>query len=224
MDEIQDFELLAYLDGEAGQDVAARIERSPDALLRVRVFASVQKTLREGFYRVDCPDTALLGEYSLGMLLPGRALKVVRHLALCPYCREEMDRAYQFIGPGLVARIKVLIAKRVEEMQGRFSNLAPAFGVRGAEVDPYVYQADGVQIAIDVQEDRDQPNRRTVIGLIMGVQAQEYRVSILQDDLPRGTVNVDDLGNFYISDLERGEYELLIRGPKVEIYVQTFTV
>ena len=67
--EIGDAELLAYLDGAADAEVAAKIEGSEVHLKRAKELARMNNRLTAKLYRHTCPDLLELGEYHLGMLM-----------------------------------------------------------------------------------------------------------------------------------------------------------
>jgi hypothetical protein len=53
--------------------------------------------LRANFYRRDCPDTMILGEYQLGLLGEAEQSRLRAHLTLCPHCQTEFDRFVEFL-------------------------------------------------------------------------------------------------------------------------------
>ena len=52
--------------------------------------------LRAAFYRQDCPDPLVLGEYKLGILAEPEQANIQAHLARCPHCPTELDRLTDF--------------------------------------------------------------------------------------------------------------------------------
>ncbi len=83
-------DLLAYLDGEADDQVIAHLERCPHCRERARCLAHLQDRLMAQLYRFDCPSPEALGEYYLGVLSGDEAATVAWHLAECPRCAGEM--------------------------------------------------------------------------------------------------------------------------------------
>ena len=78
--EPNDWELLAYIDGEVDGQVLAHLEQCPHCRERARRLTRLQDRLRARLYRVTCPSPAALGEYHLGILPPDQAAAVARHL------------------------------------------------------------------------------------------------------------------------------------------------
>src|SRR5687767_4040118 len=53
--------------------------------------------LRANFYRRDCPDTMVLGEYQLGLLDEAEQSRLRAHLGRCPHCQAEFERLVEFL-------------------------------------------------------------------------------------------------------------------------------
>jgi hypothetical protein len=125
------------------------------------------------------------------------------------------------------ARVKVWIARLVGGMAGAGVplQLAPAVvGVRGADEGPRIYEADDVQLSIEVQPDPDRPTRRGLFGLVLSAEPEKFRAHLWQQGTHITSVPVDGVGNFVISGLEPDSYELILDGPGVEVHVQDVAV
>jgi len=98
-------------------------------------------------------------------------------------------------------------------------------GVRGDEGEPLIYEADGVQVVVEIHQDPDQPDHRSILGLIIGVDdPDQLEVHLWQSDQPVATVQVEDIGNFVIPSLAPGRYELIVSGLELEIHIQELEV
>jgi hypothetical protein len=166
---------------------------------------------------------------------------VTRHLDACPYCTQEVAQLKEYLSEPALAlelrplerareRVKVLVARLADRGQGPDlpgqPALAPAYaGVRGDEEEPYIYQAGDFQVVVEVQEDTEQPDRRMILGLLVGLEdTQGTQVHVWQADVLLTTVAIDELGNFVVPDLVPGTYELILSGPEVEIHIQHLEV
>jgi hypothetical protein len=238
--ELSDRELLTYIDGEADQQVVAHLERCPHCRERARRLARLQDHLTAQLYRVVCPSPLELGEYHLGLLPRDQAAAVARHLAECPHCAREVAQLKEYLTdlapalePGPLERIKertrILVARLVNGgleagLLGQPA-LAPAYaGVRGEGGEPYLYQTDDVQIAIEVQDDAERPGRKAILGLVIGVEPSGLKTHLWQAEQRVAVVSVDELGNFVIPNLAPGRYELILSGPEVEVHIQELQV
>jgi anti-sigma factor RsiW len=234
--ELGDRELLAYLDGEAGHQVVVHLEQCPHCRERAEQLAQLQGRMTAELYRITCPSTMELGEYHLGLLPGDRSAAVSRHLMECPHCSGELAQLKGYLGelaPELefspMERIKVLVARLVGDRKGRAQpgapTLAPAYaGVRGGENGPRIYQAGDAQIVIEIQDDAMQPGRKALLGLIMGIEPRDLVGHLWLGDQPVAQAPVDELGNLSITNLAPDSYELILKGPDLEIQIQDLDV
>ena len=239
--EVPDRELLAYIDGTADPGVGAHLERCAHCRERARRLSCFQDRLIAKLYRFDCPSPAELGEYHIGMLAAGQAAAVARHVENCPHCAREIVELEGFLADlsptlelGLVEQatghIRVLIARLINGGMGfdvlNHSAMTPALaGVRGQEREPRFYEADGIQVMVDVQADPGQPDGRAVLGLVIGLDdPHQLEVHLWHADRQLATVAVDELGNFHIPDLAPGSYDIILSGPEVEIHIEALEI
>jgi hypothetical protein len=228
--------LLAYLDGEADQKVAAHLEQCPHCRDRAQRLGRLQERMRAEMYRIVCPTPLELGEYHLGVLADAQAKVVAKHLKECPHCSREVSQLKTYLGElsGDLAfspaeRIRVLVA-RLMRAGGRTDPLgppamAPAFaGLRGEEDGPRLYQAGEAQVDIEIQDDAMRGDRKTLLGLVTGIDTSELVAHLWLADQHVGEVPVDELGNLVIPSLVPGSYELIFSGPEVEIHIRDLDI
>ncbi len=241
--ELDDHLLLAYLDGHevsGGNDapqVEAHLRQCPSCRERARRLARAEDHMTAQLYRITCPEPTELGEYHLGLLPLERSKRVTEHLAECPHCRREIAQLKDYLAelePSLgldlldqvVERVRVLVARLVSGGPLGQPALAPAFaGVRGGGQEPLIYQAEEVQVMLDIQEDTDRPDYRTLLGLVVGLDTpQGFAAHLWAAEQLLATAPVDELGNFVLSNLIRGSYELMLSGPKTGIHIQDLEI
>jgi hypothetical protein len=170
------------------------------------------------------------------MLAGTRASVIARHLDDCPHCSREVSQLKTYLGDlsadlefSLAERIRVLVAKLVPA-GGQTDPLgppamAPAFaGVRGEEGGPHLYQAGEAQVAIEIQDDAMRGDRKTLLGLVTGMDTSELVAHLWLADRHVGEVPVDKLGNLVIPGLPPGSYELILSGPEVEMHIRDLDV
>jgi hypothetical protein len=234
-------DLLAYLDGEPDDQVAAHLERCSHCLERAQALARLQGDLVARLYRFECPAPAELGEYHLDLLPRDRAMAVTRHLAKCPRCATEVAQLKDYLAEresDLSLRrlewtgeqLRLLVARLVNGGAGNGpagqTALVPAFSaVRGEEREPLFYQAEEIQVVLEVHPDADHPERWSILGLVIGVDDPlALQVYVWQAGQHAATIPVEDTGNFFILNLAAGRYELILDGPGVEIHIQELDV
>lgn len=228
--ELADKELLAYIDDPADGRVAAHLGRCTHCRERLDGLARLQERLTARLYRLSCPPAVELGEYHLGVLDAARAATVAAHVSGCVHCSREVAQLEGYLddlAPDLVTspleqlkeQVRVLVASLVG------GGLEPAVaGVRGEEEGPFVFRADDIQVILDVQDDSEKPDRKTILGLVTGIDPQGLHVFLWHDDRLLTRVPVDDLGNFLFLQLFPGRYELIVTGPETEIHIQTLDI
>jgi hypothetical protein len=240
--ELDDGDFLTYVDGEADHRVVAHLEQCPHCREKARRLARFQGRLTSQLYRITCPSPLELGEYHLGMLSTAQAEAVAEHLASCPHCVREIAQLEGYLAelepslePDLLKqvkrRVRVLIASRLirDNSEGdwpRQPALTPAYaGVRGDEGELFIYQADDIQVVIEIQDDVERPGRKTILGLVVGLGDDQDMEAHLWQAGQRVTVEpVDELGNFVIPDLIPASYELILVSSEKEIHVQDLQV
>jgi hypothetical protein len=175
-----------------------------------------------------------LGEYHFRMLPASQMLLIGQHLRSCPHCAREFAALQAFVNEdmpqsSLVGSIKVLIAQLVKGGDGNQKADQPSFqpaleGVRGNGEKPFIYQAEDIQIILEVQEDMEQPDLKMILGLVTGLTAGGFTVQVSQEGQTVATSLVDEIGNFTIHTLTPGTYDLTLRGPETEIRIPSFVV
>jgi hypothetical protein len=230
---IADRDLLAYLDGETWEDVARHLAQCPHCRERAEELARWQQALMGRLYRHECPPALALGEYHLGLLPPNEAAAVKAHLAACPHCRREvaeLDAYLDGLQPSLADH---LVDRTVEQLRLVIARLlsppgpalSPAYaGVRGEEQAPALYEAEEIQIAIEIEDDVDVPGRKVILGLVLGAESPGGEALLWQTGRPIAAAPLDELGNFVIPDIAAGSYDLIVTGPRVEVHIENLDV
>ena len=129
-----------------------------------------------------------------------------------------------------------------------------AAGVRGDAGAHLVYAVDDVQVILDVQADAQQPAYRVLLGLLLGLaDPQQITAHLWRAEQPVAgghihatphidrwpvqtgnqgeeqakavaTTTVDELGNFVITALTPGVYDLILSSDKTEVHIQTLLI
>lgn len=193
--------------------------------------ASIENGLRRTLYRAFCPDSMELDDYLLGELSQKRKTFIRAHLKECPHCRRELEQMQAFIKEtrpnlelNLVERARVLIARLVNSSD--ISGLSPALqGVRGNEGEVLTYESEGMKVILDIQTDPERADLKIIIGVLVGAEeAENFQARLLQRGEQTGAATVDEFGNFELSSLLPGEYQLVLRGPGVEIRIEDLAI
>lgn len=227
--ELADWELLTFIDAQANHRVATHLEHCSHCLEKAHRLARLQNRLTAMLYRLSCPPSIELGKFYLGLLPPPGATAITQHLARCPHCTRETAQLESFmaaLAPDLelssLDRLRAQFEERIKVRLARpvLGGMTPAFGgVRGDQEGPFVFQADGVQVIIEVQDDSEQPGHKFLVGLVTGMDAPDLKARLWRSDQCVATAAVDDLGNFVFLNLAPGSYVLTLSDPDVEIHI-----
>lgn len=83
--------LIAAADGEGDDATLAHLQACPHCAERVAQLQLLQARLRRRVYRLFCPDTDTLIDYCQGLIDPHQRAALTHHLAICPYCSDELS-------------------------------------------------------------------------------------------------------------------------------------
>jgi anti-sigma factor RsiW len=88
--EINEGDLMAYVDGTADQAVVEHVRRCPACAHQARELATLQAMLTARLYRASCPTPDQLIAYQRGELRDSEKLVVAQHVRQCPHCAREL--------------------------------------------------------------------------------------------------------------------------------------
>jgi hypothetical protein len=174
-----------------------------------------------------------LGDYHLGYLPDPQELVIARHLRECLLCSREVAELKEYmIEPAqqtsLLTPAKVLIARLLggkETDQEQELSSVPSFaGLRGESEEPFIYQAGNIRIVMEVQDDVEQMGFKTLLGLVTGLETNEFTIQVSRGDQEIASTSVDEIGNFIISHLAPSHYKLILSGPNIEIHIPSLPV
>lgn len=222
--ELDDRQLLAYIDGDADHQVATHLAQCPYCREKARHLSHWQNQLTAKLYRINCPSSIELGDYHLGLLPTAQTVSIAQHVSDCPHCKREVAQLRDYlrgelapaseVGP--MERAKVLIARLVggpgePGLDGRLA-LAPVLaGIRGEAKGPLTLEADGILIVLDVQLAAE--GRVTILGQVAADDQDHWNgasVELRQSGVPQMMAVIDDLGAFRCEGLPPGPTEILI--------------
>jgi hypothetical protein len=244
---LTDEQLLSWIDGAATVEVAMHMQQCADCRSRANSLARWQKQLAVQLYRVECPSPLELGEYHLALLPAERVLTVEKHLTACLHCAREIQTLQGYlttlsstlepVAPSVASnvslgqRVRRLVAKWIDPLLGTVESggSVPAFAALRGEAEnqdvQFVYEAEDVQIIIELQTDPTQPDRKVLLGLILGLAAdQAFEAQLQQTEQAALFAPVDELGNFVFDKLMVGTYTLLLRSAETEIRIEDVKV
>ncbi|HSF79848.1 MAG TPA: hypothetical protein VLA49_01360 [Anaerolineales bacterium] len=189
--------------------------------------SNLESKLQTSLYRAFCPDSTELGEYFLKTLSRDRTNLIREHLKDCPHCIRELKQLGEFleavrgdIETSLTERLRVFIAQLV-----RPDTLVPAFAaLRGEGGEALTYAAAGFNVVLEIQTDVDRPDRKMILGLLAGEAPGNFTARLEQESRPIAEAQVDEFGNFILTQVQPGNYQLILRAPLVEIQIEQISI
>ena len=216
--EVDENQLLAFLDHEANQDTVKHLEQCAYCLERANALARLHDHLTDNLFRVDCPPSLELGEYHLHMLAPAQMLVISQHVRECPHCTREVDQLKEFLGDltpeseaNLLQKAKVLIARLVGEQNGSGRTGEPSFALRGESEGPITFVVEDIVIVLDIQPVNDE--KVNILGQVAADDQDlwiEALVELQQSNELQLSTTVDDLGAFQLKGVVPGLKELQV--------------
>ncbi|MBL7183288.1 MAG: hypothetical protein ISS50_02435 [Anaerolineae bacterium] len=211
--EIEEGDLVAYVDGEADERVADHIRRCALCAEKAEAYRRIQEILGVVFYRASCPSPETLGDFYLNVLPPGQKLVVAKHLRECSHCAQELEE-YSITSPegvslGIIEHLKETITGVIEAL------LIPPrpqpAAVRGRAAHQRFYRADALNVLIGFQSSAGR--RGTLSGVIIPPEQRltslaGTQIGLFRQDEPMGSERVNELGHFVFEDILPGEYDL----------------
>jgi hypothetical protein len=217
-----------HLSAEARQHLA----HCPTCAGRVAPYRQLASALTSRLYRWDCPTTQEISDYAAGGLRGKRRRALTLHVRRCPRCAEELEISRQFLAPApLPAASRQRLIARLVPRRAMGSALA---GLRGASSEdnggwPRQYQVNGISLSLHRAAPSLGESGTMLLGLISRAEAppeafanREVRLiaSGTPGEPPLIIEQIDDLGNFVLTPIPTGRFDLLILLPEGELVIE----
>lgn len=210
---LREGDLLAYLEGAAGPELARRIAGDPALAAELRGLGAADALLATALGRAACPTTVQLLEYQAGLLEADAAAVVAAHAAGCADCAAELAL--------LADPPELSLAGRLAQMGKGFLRAAlqpasarPAVALRGARARTLSYDAGAYQITLAVQPPAATAGLYQIEGQILGADealAAGAGIATLGGAAPERSAEIDEAGFFAFEDLAPGSYDLALQ-------------
>lgn len=222
--EVQEGDLMAYVDGVAGEAVERHIHRCPACARQVQALAGIGTVLASNLYRRACPESDRLIAYHLGELEGSEKLVVAQHLRQCPHCARELA--------GLAREERISLRERlsaaIEILEATLVIPPPKVAVvRDAPeacAKQWVYRAGEIEIslgqrAVWAQQDHWDLSGQVHIGGRVPETIGGVRVELYHGQGLIAIAAVDPHGYFAFASVESSTYDfsLLWEGQDIQM-------
>ncbi|MBN1579577.1 MAG: hypothetical protein JXA89_02655 [Anaerolineae bacterium] len=225
--EIQEGDLLAYIEGNASQSIKDHIARCPFCAGEAEALAQSDFALAAALYRADCPDTETLLQYQVGILPVHERRQIVQHIQKCPFCAKEVQRLSALDEPRHSIWEEMRRAARivVEAVQADLPSYLAVAAHRG-EIDQRLYRTDRYDIVAGSERSGEIwcLRGRITCGGLTATELDGCAVRLVQQDKIIAKQTVDALGYFFFQNLDAGQYNLWVETPEDDIVVHTISV
>lgn len=244
----EDYELLAYADGQATPEAAVHISACPSCQARAEALQQEWAMWQTMLHRAGCPSGQELGEHYLRMLPPKRAAEISEHLQYCRACASEIGTLAAFLGQAEISRVETTLAQTMDALRTLKAQLgglgskpsagfaapapqsAPALReVRGPYIDdtpPVTYNAENFLVTLEFFPETGAPTRQ-VIGMVIGLDDfAGAEVEIMDGDGAPHRSAIDELGSFSLTGVSVGSHQIRVKLPAsgVQMEIDDFIV
>jgi len=215
--EINEGDLMAYVDGTADQVVIEHVRRCPACARRAQELAALQATLTARLYRASCATPEQLIAYQRNELRGSEKLTVAQHLRRCPHCARELaalaHEEREDVNPG--ERCRVSIEVRV----------APGMNRTTAQV----HRLCHVKVTVTQRLARANPGRWDLSGQVdLGGRGPESidgtTVQLYRGEELIATTAVSPRGQFTFTEVEPGSYRLSLTAENRAVHTKDLQV
>lgn len=232
---IQDWELMAYADGEELEHVIEHLKHCPACRNRLRVYRTMEDDLQQLLYRSHCPSPDVLRDHYWLHLSADERRRVEAHLRTCPHCKAELANLDQFIGSEQQEPSGTLLdrareaAERACLIVARLASPSPrpVPALRGETREVLLFEAEDVAVSLNMEQEAT--GRYTLFGQVLSEEptryaggdvrliAQEQRIEPIQ-------TNIDASGGFSLVGLHPGIYHLSVQLSHQRVVVPTLAL
>lgn len=235
----EDFELLAYADGDASPEMAAHVSSCGECQGRVKTLQREELVWQTALHRAGCPSGMELGEHVMGMLPPDRAAGVAEHLEYCRACAREVTELSAFLARVGDSRLAEDVAQAGGALRRITARLTGAGGDSGdgpfrfqpmalrdlggayiGDSPPLTFDAEEFLVTLEVFPEPGAVTRQ-VIGLVAGPDDfAGAQVELTGREWDPRVAHIDELGSFILTGIAPGLHHLLVTLPTSGAQVQ----
>jgi anti-sigma factor RsiW len=219
-DEVQDGDLLAFVEGEASPAVRAHVARCLFCAQEVAALQQVDSLFAAAFHRAECPESEWLLRYQTGLLSPAEKRRVKQHIKDCHDCQADLAELAGEPAPSMLNRVVTAVSQSLQEAGKQVieaillpSQPQPVLALRGGSQQHAVYQAGSYQLTLAKTPPIAAENLWQLEGQIVAGSSEANlagQVFLLREDQSIASDVIDEFGYFALSNIRPGAYDLSI--------------
>jgi hypothetical protein len=224
--------VAAIVDPEmVSAETRQHLAQCPTCAGRAAPYRQFISALTSRLYRWDCPQTQEVSDYAAGWLHGKRRRALTLHLRRCPRCTEELEISRQFLAPTSTPR--ATRPRLIAQVLPRRTTSPALAGIRGGSEDnegwPRQYQINDISLSLHRAAPASGGSGAMLLGLISRAEAPPDSFTDIEihltaaetpDEPPVATEQIDDLGNFVLSPIPTGRFDLLILLPEGDLVIE----
>jgi hypothetical protein len=228
--EIQEGDLMAFVDGTAGKAVAEHVRRCAACARQAKALAELQAALTSHLHRHSCPEPDQLIAYQHGELKGSEKLVVAQHLRQCPHCARELANLARDERAGLGERFrKALEILEAAPAKPQSQAATARDGSEMARPKQRVYRAGEIEIVVSQRPVWGQSGRWDLSGLVrvggrVPETMEEARVELYRGEGVIAITFVNPHGHFVFTNVEPAAYDLALLWKGLDVRVKDVRV
>ncbi len=228
--EIEDGDLLDWLDGLASEETAVHIENCAHCQAEAESIRAFTGLMDDSLARSTCPDSETLMFFNNQMLDANEVATVQTHLQTCTHCQAEM-RQFTAVSPQTVDATShslwdTLVEKGQQILRAALlPQVASATAVRGQQKETLSYAVDKYAIKLVQQASNAIDDEWQLEGRILmpddPIALIEGQVKLWQADAVLAEEQIDEFGYFQFSKLHKGSYTIEVQLNEKSIILES---
>jgi len=227
---IQEGDLLAYLDGEASSMVHDHVIHCAVCMAEAMELQQLRVELLAEFFRGSCPSTEQIMQYQIKELPRKQMRDVKKHLADCQHCRAELAELASVLvdkpEPNWLDQLTTAGRQILAAVLLPGPSM-PALVLRGKgqqEQTHQTYQAGNYQVKLTIIAPPLNEGLWQIQGKVTsaGAPSVEMHVHLWQENQMIVADDLDEFGYFELQKVKGGTYTLAVESANTSIVIFDF--
>jgi uncharacterized protein YlaN (UPF0358 family) len=221
--EIQEGDLLKYLDGNASPAVIEHVTHCAACATEAALLQKSRTALQTIFFRESCPSTDELMQYQMKELSRKQMQAIKNHLVDCKSCREELSELVNVLNEPLESSWLeqwVSVGRQILTAGLVQSKMRSIPALRGTPQRELTYKVANHKISLTILPPPVNEGLWQVEGRFKSDGALvEMLIQLQQENQVVATDTLDEFGYFELRQLKGGIYTLIVESATTSIII-----